>query len=73
MVVSIWQKMIFPVRRVWLALSARLKSRKTGQYNLHLPHHEPLVFLLSLVSHTPTQASHASYYESIEIVPKQFF
>ncbi|KAF3432493.1 hypothetical protein FNV43_RR27233 [Rhamnella rubrinervis] len=25
-----WNKMIFPVRRVWLALSARVKSPKSG-------------------------------------------
>lgn len=27
---DIWHKMIFPVRRVWLSLSARLKHRKNG-------------------------------------------
>ncbi|KAG6729779.1 hypothetical protein I3842_01G049000 [Carya illinoinensis] len=27
---DIWQKMIFPVRRVWIAVSARVKSRKNG-------------------------------------------
>ncbi|XP_027929978.1 uncharacterized protein LOC114186150 [Vigna unguiculata] len=27
---DIWRNMIFPVRRVWLALSARLKTRKNG-------------------------------------------
>ncbi|GLT59969.1 hypothetical protein SLA2020_327620 [Shorea laevis] len=25
-----WHKMIFPVRRVWLAVSARVKARKNG-------------------------------------------
>ncbi|XP_027342877.1 uncharacterized protein LOC113855433 [Abrus precatorius] len=33
---DIWQKMIFPVRRVWLALSARLKPRKNGEGLLKL-------------------------------------
>ncbi|KAB5573062.1 hypothetical protein DKX38_000256 [Salix brachista] len=27
---DLWHKMIFPVRRVWLAVSARLKARKNG-------------------------------------------
>ncbi|XP_057457299.1 uncharacterized protein LOC130748155 [Lotus japonicus] len=27
---SIWQNMVFPVRRVWLTLSSRLKSSKNG-------------------------------------------
>lgn len=25
-----WQKMVFPVRRVWVAVSARVKARKNG-------------------------------------------
>lgn len=25
-----WQKMVFPVRRVWFAVSARVKARKNG-------------------------------------------
>ncbi|CAA2976115.1 Hypothetical predicted protein [Olea europaea subsp. europaea] len=25
-----WHKMVFPVRRVWFAVSARAKARKTG-------------------------------------------
>ncbi|KAL9323245.1 hypothetical protein ACSQ67_011298 [Phaseolus vulgaris] len=27
---DVWRNIIFPVRRVWLALSARLKARKNG-------------------------------------------
>ncbi|XP_047175952.1 uncharacterized protein LOC124843294 [Vigna umbellata] len=33
---DIWRNMIFPVRRVWLALSARLKTRKNGEGLLKL-------------------------------------
>lgn len=31
-----WQKMVFPVRRVWVAVSARVKARKNGQFILYL-------------------------------------
>ncbi|XP_028772034.1 uncharacterized protein LOC114751177 [Neltuma alba] len=31
-----WHKMIFPVRRVWLALSSRLKTRRNGDGLLKL-------------------------------------
>ncbi|KAL0561933.1 hypothetical protein IC582_002378 [Cucumis melo] len=27
---ELWHKMIFPVRRVWLAVSSRVRARKTG-------------------------------------------
>ncbi|OVA00914.1 hypothetical protein BVC80_9081g79 [Macleaya cordata] len=27
---DLWQKMIFPVRRVWIAVAARVKARKNG-------------------------------------------
>ncbi|KAI3956437.1 hypothetical protein MKX01_016850 [Papaver californicum] len=27
---DLWDKMIFPVRRVWIAFSARVKTRKNG-------------------------------------------
>ncbi|KAF3663700.1 hypothetical protein BC332_16491 [Capsicum chinense] len=27
---DLWQKMVFPVRRVWCAVSARVKPRKDG-------------------------------------------
>ncbi|XP_059643850.1 uncharacterized protein LOC132285674 [Cornus florida] len=27
---DLWHKMVFPVRRVWVAFSARLKNRKNG-------------------------------------------
>jgi hypothetical protein len=30
--VDMLHKMIFPVRRVWLAVSARLRARKNGQF-----------------------------------------
>ncbi|KAF9688833.1 hypothetical protein SADUNF_Sadunf01G0029100 [Salix dunnii] len=33
---DLWHKMIFPVRRVWLAVSARLKARKNGANLLKL-------------------------------------
>lgn len=26
-----WNKMVFPVRRVWVSVSARVKARKNGQ------------------------------------------
>jgi len=29
---DVWRNIIFPVRRVWLALSARLKARKNGSF-----------------------------------------
>lgn len=29
-----WHKMIFPVRRVWLTVSARIKARKNGQFTI---------------------------------------
>lgn len=31
-----WQKMVFPVRRVWVAVSAPVKARKNGQFILYL-------------------------------------
>ncbi|XWS12251.1 hypothetical protein CRYUN_Cryun37aG0073500 [Craigia yunnanensis] len=31
-----WHKMIFPVRRVWFAVSARVKARKNGEGLLKL-------------------------------------
>ncbi|KAG6593352.1 hypothetical protein SDJN02_12195 [Cucurbita argyrosperma subsp. argyrosperma] len=27
---ELWHKMVFPVRRVWLAVSARVRARKNG-------------------------------------------
>ncbi|KAI9160509.1 hypothetical protein LWI28_008805 [Acer negundo] len=27
---ELWHKMVFPVRRVWLAVSSRVKARKNG-------------------------------------------
>ena len=29
-----WHKMVFPVRRVWIAVSARVKARKNGLLSL---------------------------------------
>lgn len=33
-----WHKMIFPVRRVWISVSARVKARKNGAFLLPPPH-----------------------------------
>ncbi|KAI8017088.1 hypothetical protein LOK49_LG04G02396 [Camellia lanceoleosa] len=42
-----WHKMVFPVRRVWVALASRVKSRKNGEsLTLSLP--PPLSLSLSL-------------------------
>lgn len=31
-----WNKMVFPVRRVWVSVSARVKARKNGESSLSL-------------------------------------
>ncbi|XP_022723582.1 uncharacterized protein LOC111280444 [Durio zibethinus] len=33
---DLWHKMIFPVRRVWFAVSSRVKARKNGEGLLKL-------------------------------------
>jgi hypothetical protein len=33
---DLWHNMLFPVRRVWLAVSTRVKARKNGQSLLSL-------------------------------------
>nr|DAD45675.1 TPA_asm: hypothetical protein HUJ06_003905 [Nelumbo nucifera] len=31
-----WQKMIFPMRRVWVVVAARVRSRKNGEFSTQL-------------------------------------
>jgi len=67
---DIWRNMIFPVRRVWLALSARLKTRKNGSSSFPLLHHHTSNFLFLgfyLISiHPPThdtsRQNHANFH-----------
>ncbi|CAN6450903.1 unnamed protein product [Victoria cruziana] len=76
-----WQKMVFPVRRVWLAISARVRTRKHGGGLLKLRNdvqtcgYEDVQVMWEMLRRFETETSHSSkrkrLYERLLIWPSR--